>query len=74
MEVNWETPPDNVRLRVNWDMFVAQLKERPGEWARLPGIAHGVTCSRLRRAGCDVAVKTDDSGVRRAWARHKEGV
>src|SRR5262245_34073591 len=33
--VTWEEPPIVVRTRYDWQAIADQLKERPGEWAKI---------------------------------------
>lgn len=73
MTIQWETPPERggTAGRGKSQRFVAQLKERPGEWAIYPHpVAYPTQAgAHLRKFGCETAVRTGNDGVVRLYVR-----
>lgn len=70
-ELEWrDTLPQKRKRRTETDDIVSQLKERPGQWARVewtPFRNSGIKKKYVDR-GCEVAQRIGDEGVN-VWAR-----
>lgn len=48
--VTWEAPPDDTRggkPSTNWDPVAAELREHPGEWAKIADDAVGALVTKI---------------------------
>ncbi len=69
-DLKWGAPPKVHRngKRAAWDGIVAQLQQRPGEWAQVKDEYKSPACPSLKERGAKVATRSNPDGTHRIYA------